>query len=67
MGLPETVHVRHGLIDWSHYLVVLIGVGISGYLATERIEWSWLRLLISMGLILGGIAVARLNREKHIE
>lgn len=66
LGLPQTVQVRHRVIDWSYYSVVLVAAAVMSFLATQQlITKDWLRAAISLFLFGLGVMTAALNRVKR--
>ena len=68
LGLPQTVQVRHGIIDWSYYFVVLVAVAVMSFLATQQVATKvCLRATISLFLFFVGVTIAVFNRVKCLE
>ena len=67
LGLPQTVQVRHRVIDWSYYSIVLGAVAVMSFLATQQlVTKAWLRAAISLFLFGFGVMMAVRNRVKRV-
>jgi uncharacterized membrane protein YhaH (DUF805 family) len=68
LSLIPTVQVRHNLIDWSYYCIVLGAIAVMSFLATQQLfTKTWLRAAISFFLVVLGIIWAAHNRVKSFE
>jgi uncharacterized membrane protein YhaH (DUF805 family) len=68
LGLPQTVQIRHVVIDWSYYFIVLGAVAVTSFLATQQVVVNvCLRVAVSSLLFVAGVMVAALNRVKSLE
>ncbi|MBN1255069.1 MAG: hypothetical protein JXA50_07320 [Deltaproteobacteria bacterium] len=68
LGLPQTVQVRHNVVDWSYYSIVLVAVAVMSFFATQQlITKTWLRAAISLSLVILGVITAAFNGVKSLE